>query len=45
MEHRVFGAPRPGVEECREKMASDYQSWAVETAWELYQKRKKEKKS
>ena len=33
------------VEECREKMASDYQSWAVETAWELYQKRQKEKRS
>ena len=33
------------VEECREKMALDYQSWAVEKAWELYQKRKKEKKT
>ena len=33
------------VEECREKMALDYQSWAVEMAWELYQKRKKEKKT
>ena len=32
------------VEECREKMALDYQSWAVETAWEHYQKSKKEKK-
>lgn len=33
------------VEECREKMALDYQSWAAEKAWELYQKRKKEKKT
>lgn len=33
------------VEECREKMALAYQSWAVETAWELCQKRKKENKS
>ena len=40
MEHRVFGAPRPGVEECREKMALDYQSWAVEKAWEYYKKQK-----
>ena len=33
------------VEECREKMALVYQSWAVETAWELCKKRKKENKS
>ena len=30
------------VEECRKKMVLDYQSWAVEMSWELYQKRKKE---
>ena len=28
------------VEECREKMALDYQSWAVEKAWEYYKKQK-----
>lgn len=33
------------VEERREKMAMDYQAWAVETAWEHYQNSKKEKKS
>lgn len=27
------------VEECREKMALAYQAWAVETAWEIYNKR------
>ena len=33
------------VEECRDKMVSDYQSWAVELAWELYQKRQKERRT
>ena len=31
------------VEECAEKMALAYQSWAVETAWEVYCKKQEEK--
>lgn len=41
-EHELVWLP---VEECREKMALAYQSWAVEMAWECYKKAQKEKLS